>query len=58
MQYVALPEVEANMNLRLFSVISMHGHVADSTLDDCSVNPEAEMWNLIRQTNNRQKYTA
>lgn len=28
MQYVALPEVEANMNLRLFSVISMHGHVA------------------------------
>lgn len=27
MQYVALPPVEANTNLRLFSVISMHGHV-------------------------------
>ena len=27
MQYVALPEVEANMNLRLFSIISMHAHV-------------------------------
>lgn len=30
MQYVALPEVEANMNLRLFSVISMHAHVGVS----------------------------